>query len=79
MTKSTQGFIEWQRVTSLYRRRLCLQKGLIIGTCSSRRKAFLMNVFQDKFKIVDLRGNIDYFPQAYHSLTYNLLQDLMKY
>lgn len=36
-----------------------LPNGSIIGTCASRRKAFLYNHYQDKFKVVDLRGNID--------------------
>lgn len=33
--------------------------GATIGTCASRRKAFLQHNFPNKFNIVDLRGNID--------------------
>ncbi len=36
-----------------------LPVGATIGTCSSRRKAFLQYNFPNKFNIVDLRGNID--------------------
>lgn len=33
--------------------------GSTIGTCSSRRQAFLQYHFQDKFNLINLRGNID--------------------
>ena len=33
--------------------------GSIIGTCASRRKAFLQYHFKNKFQFIDLRGNID--------------------
>lgn len=36
-----------------------LPVGAIIGTCASRRKAFLEYHFKNKFTFVDLRGNID--------------------
>lgn len=36
-----------------------LPLGATIGTCASRRKAFLQHNFPNKFNIVDLRGNID--------------------
>jgi hydroxymethylbilane synthase len=33
--------------------------GSVIGTCSSRRKAYLKNILGDKLEIVDVRGTID--------------------
>jgi hydroxymethylbilane synthase len=36
-----------------------LPYGATIGTCASRRKAFLQYHFKNKFKFIDLRGNID--------------------
>ena len=38
---------------------LNLPKGSVIGTCASRRKAFLSNLLGDRIRIVDMRGNID--------------------
>lgn len=36
-----------------------LKTGSVIGTCSSRRKAFLRHTFGNRFHLVDMRGNID--------------------
>ena len=36
-----------------------LPRGSIIGTCSPRRKAFLMHLLGDKVNIVNIRGNVD--------------------
>jgi hydroxymethylbilane synthase len=38
---------------------MSLPHGSIIGTCASRRKAFLNHILGDRIKIVDMRGNID--------------------
>ncbi len=36
-----------------------LPNGSVIGTCASRRKAFLTHILGDTVKIIDMRGNID--------------------